>query len=313
MTLTQNRGSVGNQLLEHIGRHSHKMWDWDAFPASKGFPELARAQMRYIGAGGSPKVGDTSTLAPSCFTCSLIYLDSPRYAAAHNHEIEEVFWVHSGRLTVSWEAPDGEWVDVLLGPGDALLNPPDVVHGFRNEGPEPVLAQFMVGHPKPLMPKYKYHPSQGDAGPEFGKPLPDASDPNAQWIAGYVIRAAESIPRWVRFEDGSRLGHQPYVLPGGPVEPGHYCLEMVYLPSGSRSPLYCFEFETGFMVWSGVLGVEWQGTDGADTSAARLGQRDLVQIPAGQAFRLTNDTADVVRAAMMIGTPTPPADFWESQ
>src|SRR5579871_3998832 len=154
MTLTQRPESIASELLGHVGRHSAKMWDWDAFPASKGFPELARAQMRYIGAGGSPKVGDTSTLPPTCFTCSLIYLDSPRYAAAHSHEIEEVFWVQSGRLTVSWES-DGEWVDVLLGPGDALLNPPDVVHGFRNDGPEPVVAQFMVGHPKPLMPKYK--------------------------------------------------------------------------------------------------------------------------------------------------------------
>jgi hypothetical protein len=35
------------------------------------------------GAGGSPKVGDPATLSPTRFTCSLIYLDSPRYAAVH--------------------------------------------------------------------------------------------------------------------------------------------------------------------------------------------------------------------------------------
>jgi quercetin dioxygenase-like cupin family protein len=302
------------ELLKHIGRHAQKVWDWDAFPASKGFPELARAQMRYIGAGGSPKVGDTSTLPPSCFTCSLIYLDSPRYAAPHSHEIEEVFWVHSGRLTVSWES-EGDWSDVLLGPGDALLNPPDVVHGFRNEGPEPVIAQFMVGHPKPLMPKYRYHPSQGDAGPEFGKPLPDPTDPKAQWIAQYVVRAAESIPRWVTFNDGSRLAHQPYVFPrelGGSVEPGHYCLEMVHLPSSSRSPVYCFAYETAFMVWNGVLTVEWQEHESEAGCTAHLSQRDLVQIPAGQAFRLANGGADVVRAAMMIGTTSPSADMWRA-
>src|SRR5205823_4001255 len=114
MAITQPRESSGTQVLVHVGRYTQKLWDWDAFPASKGYPELARAQMRFIGAGGSPKVGDTSTLAPSCFTCSLIYLDSPRYAAAHSHEIEEVFWVQTGRLTVSWEL-ENEWIDVLLG------------------------------------------------------------------------------------------------------------------------------------------------------------------------------------------------------
>jgi hypothetical protein len=191
-----------------------------------------------------------------------------------------------------------------------------VVHGFRNEGPEPVIAQFMVGHPKPLMPKYKYHPSHGDAGPEFGKPLPDVSDPKAQWIAQYVVRASEATPQWISFDDGSRLAHQAYVLPkaqGGSVEPGHYCLEMVYVPSGSRSPVYCFPYETAFMVWSGVLSVEWHNQDGRGGSAARLGQRDLVQIPAGQAFRLANDGADVARAAMMIGTPTPPEGLWQAR
>ncbi len=41
-----------------IGRHADKSFDWDAFPGSRGFPELERAQMRYIGAGGSPKADD---------------------------------------------------------------------------------------------------------------------------------------------------------------------------------------------------------------------------------------------------------------
>src|SRR6266568_4237710 len=240
MALAETRADLDERLAAHVGLHQQKLWDWDAFPASKGYPELARAQMRYIGAGGSPKVDDTSTLPPSCFTCSLIYLDSPRYAAAHSHEIEEVFWVHSGRLIVSWEL-DGEWVDIMLGPGDALLNPSDIVHGFRNEGPEPVVAQFMVGHPKPLSPKYRYHPSSGDAGPEFGRPLPPATHPKAQWISQYVMRAPEIAPHWVTFADGGRLAHQRYVFPraqGGAVEPGHYSLEMVQLTSGTTTPWY---------------------------------------------------------------------------
>src|SRR5919202_1096034 len=114
MAIAQAAGAqaLAAELEAHVGHHQHKQWDWDAFPASRGYPELARAQMRYIGAGGSPKVGDTSTLVPSRFTCSLIYLESPRYAAVHSHEIEEIFVVHQGRLIISWEREDGEFVDV---------------------------------------------------------------------------------------------------------------------------------------------------------------------------------------------------------
>src|SRR5437764_13549145 len=105
---TASATDLEQRLVDHVGLHHQKVWDWDAFPASRGYPELARAQMRYIGAGGSPKVGDSSTLAPTRFTCSLIYLDGQRYAAVHSHEIEEVFWVHQGRLTVTWEHASGE-------------------------------------------------------------------------------------------------------------------------------------------------------------------------------------------------------------
>ncbi|GAC1328007.1 MAG: hypothetical protein NVSMB2_27330 [Chloroflexota bacterium] len=304
-------GTLAAQLDAHVGRHLHKLWDWDAFPASRGYPELARAQMRYIGAGGSPKVGDTSTLAPTRFTCSLIHLESGRYAAVHAHEIEEIFFVQQGRMTVTWEHESGDFVDILLGPGDALLNPPDIAHGFRNEGPDPVVAQFMVGHPKPLMPAYKYHPSKGDAGPEFGRPLLPMSDPRAQWIRQYVVRVIDVETRWVDLGDGHRLAHQPYVLPrdqGGRVDPGHYALEMIALPEGARTPWYRFEYEVAFMVWDNLLGVEW--SDGSATATTQLARRDLVQVPARQSFRLTNQAVGLARAAAILGTTTPAPTRW---
>lgn len=311
MVTAAQTANVADRLAAHVGRHDRKIWDWDAFPASRGYPELARAQMRYIGAGGSPKVGDSSTLAPTRFTCSLIYLDGQRYAAVHSHEIEEVFWVHQGRLTVTWEHASGEMVDVMLGPGDALLNPPDVAHGFRNDGPTPVIAQFMVGHPKPLMPAYKYHPSQGDAGPEFGRPPLPPDDPRARWIEQYVVRAREVATRWVDLPGGGRLAHQPYVLPpeqGGLVAPGHYSLEMLHLSPGGVTDWCTQQFEVAFMVWDGVLGVEWSA--GGQVASARLATRDLVQVPAGERFGLRNDGPKPVQAAAIIGTATPPPDLW---
>jgi hypothetical protein len=80
------------QMRSFIGRHTDKSFDWDAFPGSSGFPELARAQMRYIGAGGSPKTDDPSTLKPGQFTLSLVHQPVGKYAACHSHEVVEHFW-----------------------------------------------------------------------------------------------------------------------------------------------------------------------------------------------------------------------------
>jgi mannose-6-phosphate isomerase-like protein (cupin superfamily) len=313
MALVDTTASLAQRLAAHVGRHQHKLWDWDAFPASRGYPELARAQMRYIGAGGSPKTGDTSTLPPTRFTCSLIYLDPQRYAAVHSHEIEEIFFVQEGRLVVSWQAPDDQFVDVVLGPGDLLLNPPEVPHGFRNDGPQPVIAQFMVGDPKPLSPAYKYHPSKGDPGPTFNQPLPSPDDERARWIRRYVVRTTDVSTVWLDLANGSRFAHQPYVLPraqGGVVEPGHYSLEMVYLPESAATLWYRLDHEVAFMVWDGVLTVDW--ADGERQASARLARRDLVQVPVGQEFRLVNNAVGTLRAAAILGTPSPAPDLWTS-
>ena len=74
---------------------------------------------------------------------------------------------------------------------------PQVPHGFRNDGPEPVIAQFMVGHPRPLNPAYKYHPNKGDPGPTFNQPLLPPGDPRAQWIRQYVVRSTDVATVWV--------------------------------------------------------------------------------------------------------------------
>src|SRR5271166_3463035 len=107
-----------SQMRALVGRHTDKSFDWDAFPGSRGFSELERAQMRYIGAGGSPKVDDPSTLEPSQFTLSLVHQPVGKYAACHSHEVVEHFLVLEGRL----------------GPKDMVLNQLGRPHGFRNAG-----------------------------------------------------------------------------------------------------------------------------------------------------------------------------------
>jgi len=91
-----------SEMQSFIGRHTDKSFDCDAFPGSRGFPDLARAQMRYIGAGGSPKADDPTTLKPGQFTLSLVHQPVGKYAACHSHEVVEHFLVLEGVLTVGW-------------------------------------------------------------------------------------------------------------------------------------------------------------------------------------------------------------------
>src|SRR5206468_3633435 len=107
------------------------------------------------------------------------------------------------------------------------------------------------------------------------------------------------------------FAHQAYVFPsalGGVVAPGHFSLEMVYVSEGASTPWYRFDHEVAFMVWDGVLTVEW--AEAQEQAAARLARRDLVQVPEGQLFRLRNDGVGSVRAAAIIGTSSPAADRW---
>src|SRR5207237_5809494 len=45
VALTETSANLDGRLAAHVGLHQQKVWDWDAFPASRGYPELARAQM----------------------------------------------------------------------------------------------------------------------------------------------------------------------------------------------------------------------------------------------------------------------------
>src|SRR5690348_16041990 len=68
----QTASPLAREMRSFTGLFTEKTFDWDAFPASRGFPDLARAQLRYIGAGGSPKSNDPTTLKAEHFTFSLV-------------------------------------------------------------------------------------------------------------------------------------------------------------------------------------------------------------------------------------------------
>ncbi|HLH25325.1 MAG TPA: cupin domain-containing protein [Chloroflexota bacterium] len=306
--------ALAAELAAHVARYTSKVWDWDAFPASRGFPELERAQMRYVGSGGSPKT-DPTTFPPEHFTCSLIYQERDRYAAVHAHQVEELFLVHTGQLTVTFDYDDAT-VDLVLGPRDCVLNPPGRAHGFRNDGPGPVVSQTMVAiADRSPLPTYKSHPSNhAGAQPPAPPPIADPGDPRVQDALRHVVRASQVRPQWEPLPSGSQLARLPYVMPralGGVVEPLHFSLELLHLPVGAATPNYRHEYETAFMVFEGVLDVAW--TDGGDEAAeARLGPRDLVLVPAGQRHALRNSDLGPALAAAILGTPAPAAGLWRA-
>ena len=122
--------------------------DWNAF-ADATVPGYKRAQHRFIGTGASGKA-DPLSIPPGNFTLSIMYVPVGEGNAPHTHEVEEVFFVLQGILTVFLEEEaTGRRVERRLGPWECISCPAGVIHGYSNDGLEPVYFQVMLGRGKP--------------------------------------------------------------------------------------------------------------------------------------------------------------------
>jgi len=140
--------SLEEIMRTHIGRFGEKTPDWNAFEDAK-IEGYRRAQHRFIGAGGSGKHSDPNVIPARAFTLSIMYVPPGQGNAPHTHEVEEVFFVLQGRLTVFVDDEDGRRASRILEPWECISCPPGVIHGYRNESPEPVYFQVMLGRAKP--------------------------------------------------------------------------------------------------------------------------------------------------------------------
>ena len=305
-SLTTDHSDLQERLLSHTARFYDKQFDWNAFPSNSGFDELARAQMRYIGAGGSPKVNDASTMKPDHFTFSLIYKEPGRYAACHSHEIEESFLVISGALVVGWEQ-EGEVVEVTLGARDMILNAREIGHGFRVDGVEPVLMSISVDVGKPLPPVYHYHPKQHPSelarqfGAQPGKTLAfdrKGEHPLQKLMGQYVVRHHELPVIW----EAAGFTRKVYVgAAPGAIQHDTCRKEMWGLPAGVTLKPFTRTAEEAVMCLEGSVEVVWLDEGGQET-AVELGPRDLVKTPAGQPHYLRNNAAGAATIWTIIGT-----------
>ena len=132
----------------YVARFRDRKADWAAFEDAK-IEGFKRAQHRFIGAGGSGKHDDPTVIPAKNFTLSIMFVPPGQGNAAHTHEVEEVFFVLRGYLTVFVEDEDGRRLSRTLGPWECISCPPGVIHGYQNESLEPVYFQVMLGRARP--------------------------------------------------------------------------------------------------------------------------------------------------------------------
>ena len=295
--------SAAAEMEAFIGRHAEKTFDWHAFTFNEGYPELERAQMRYIGAGGSPKVDDPTTLPPEHFTLSMINQPVGKYASCHAHEVEESFLVLQGVLTVAWNY-DGDVLEAAVGPRDLCLNASRRPHGFRNNGIEPVLCSITIGSGRPLPPDFSFHPRDGDParaarfGAEPGRTFPlsrSSDDERHQDFARHIVRYSQQP---VIAQPG--FSKKVYVGNGG-APAGTYRMDLVHLAPGQGVELYARDVEDVYLVLDGVVTVGWEA-DGAVTEA-RLGPRDLIFNSNERRHSFRNDGFEDAQFMMYVGKP----------
>ena len=146
-----------SQWIEtRVARHETRELDWNALKFQADYdPKYRRAQMRYIGTGGTGVASDNNSIPAEHFTFSTMVLPAGCEGPLHLHtDAEEVFFIMRGeRIRIMIEHL-GEHVDIILKERDVISVPPGVYRGLVNEGREEALMCVMIGSTKPETPSY---------------------------------------------------------------------------------------------------------------------------------------------------------------
>lgn len=138
-----------------VARRSTRTYDWNAlkFQADHD-PKYGRAQMRYIGTGGTGVASDSNTIPAEHFTFSTMILPAGHEGPLHLHtDVEEIFFVLRGKVKLIAEK-DGERWEAIVGERDLISWPPGVYRGEVNIGDEEALMCVMLGSARPITPTY---------------------------------------------------------------------------------------------------------------------------------------------------------------
>jgi mannose-6-phosphate isomerase-like protein (cupin superfamily) len=147
--------SFADWMESRVARKSTRRYDWDALKFQADFdPKYRRAQMRYVGTGGTGVAKDTNTVPSAHFTFSTMVIPAGGVGPMHIHyDVEEIFFVMRGAMKVICEK-DGQRWEATLGERDLISVPPGVYREEHNIGDEDALMCVMLGSPKPITPVY---------------------------------------------------------------------------------------------------------------------------------------------------------------
>ena len=142
-------------MESRIARRSTRSYDWDALKFQADYdPRYRRAQMRYVGTGGTGVAKDSNSVPSAHFTFSTMVIPAGNIGPSHIHyDVEEVFFVMRGAMKVICEK-DGERWETVVGERDLISVPPGVYREEHNVGDEDALMCVMLGSPKPITPTY---------------------------------------------------------------------------------------------------------------------------------------------------------------
>ena len=153
-TLSQDQ-SLEDRITSRIARYETRTYDWNALKFQADFdPKYKRAQMRYMGTGGTGLSSDENTVPSEHFTFSTMVLPPGSEGPMHVHvDVEEVFFMLRGKIRLFLEQ-DGETWETEIFERDLVSVPPGIYRGLLNHGQEEALMCVMLGATRPQTPTY---------------------------------------------------------------------------------------------------------------------------------------------------------------
>ena len=147
--------SFAQWMESRVARFQTRRYDWDALKFQADYdPKYRRAQMRYMGTGGTGVASDSNTVPAAHFTFSTMVIPAGHVGPSHIHyDVEEAFFVMRGKMKIVCEK-DGERWESILHERDLISVPPGVYREEVNIGDEDALMCVMLGAPKPITPVY---------------------------------------------------------------------------------------------------------------------------------------------------------------
>lgn len=147
--------SLADWMEGRVARFATRRYDWDALKFQADFdPKYRRAQMRYVGTGGTGVSTDSNTVPASHFTFSTMVIPAGHIGPSHIHyDVEEIFFVMRGTMKVICEKDGARW-ETVVRDRDLISVPPGVYREEHNVGDEDCLMCVMLGSPKPITPTY---------------------------------------------------------------------------------------------------------------------------------------------------------------